>query len=177
MKCESDNFFKIYNEMQGVGVSVSKLKKKKDVKTHNYTYYICLLLIFIFLITFFAVVLMIIFEEINFFKYFLQVLLFFPIFVVLSMSVLFLIGYIFTKGRLGGEVLLKEEGVEDHEKDGLIFFAPWNLIDFAYFGKYGVYFFIRKRLVIFGDNTKQEEILKYLEENKINILVYHRSKK
>ena len=156
MKCESDNFFKIYNEMQGVGVSVSKLKKR-EVKTHNYTYYICLLLICIFLITFFITVLTIIFEEINFFKYFLQVLLFFPVFVVLSMSVLFLIGYIFTKRRLGGEVLLEEEGVEDHEKDGLIFFAPWNLIDFVYVGNYGTYFFVRKRLVIFGDNTNQEK--------------------
>lgn len=69
MKCESDNFFKIYNEMQGVGVSVSKLKKR-EAKTHNYTYYICLLLICIFLITFFITVLMIIFEEIDFFKFF-----------------------------------------------------------------------------------------------------------
>ena len=49
MKCKSDNFFKIYNEMQGIGVSVSKLKRKKEVKTHNYTYYIYFLLVCIFL--------------------------------------------------------------------------------------------------------------------------------
>ena len=36
IKCESKNFFKIYNEMQGIGVRVSRLKKEK-VKVHNYT--------------------------------------------------------------------------------------------------------------------------------------------
>lgn len=77
------------------------------------------------------------------------------------------------KKRLGGEVELKIEGVEDREKDGLIFFAPWSLIDFVYLGKYGTYFFVRKRIVIFGDNSKQKEIRKYLEENKIDVFVYN----
>lgn len=88
---------------------------------------------------------------------------------------LFHIGYYYAKKRLGGEVALKEKGIEDIEKDGLRFFAPWNLIDFVYFGEYGIYFYVRKRIVIFGDNSNKEEVLKYLEENKIKVLVYNRS--
>lgn len=48
IKCNSDNFFKIYNEMQGVGIKVSKLKSKK-VKVHSFTHYIfCVFNIYIY---------------------------------------------------------------------------------------------------------------------------------
>lgn len=105
----------------------------------------------------------------------LSILLFILTFIVLIVFLVFIIGYLSTKKRLGGEVALKEKGIEDIEKDGLRFFAPWNLVDFVYFGEYGIYFYVRKRIVIFGDNSNKEEVLKYLEENKIKVLVYNRS--
>lgn len=52
IKCNSDNFFKIYNEMQGVSNRFYKIKKGKKVRVHNYTYYakiMAILVIFIFL--------------------------------------------------------------------------------------------------------------------------------
>ncbi len=172
IKCNSDNFFKIYNEMQGVSNRFYKIKKGKKVRVHNYTYYakiMAILVIFIFLFP-------LIFRVYNFFIKILitKVSPFIITFLILYL-LLFHIGYYYAKKRLGGEVALKEKGIEDIEKDGLRFFAPWNLIDFVYFGEYGIYFYVRKRIVIFGDNSNKEEVLKYLEENKIKVLVYNRS--
>lgn len=169
IKCDKNNFFKIYNEMQGVGLNVSKLKDGKTVKTHHYTYYIIMYFIFALLFG----ILFLFFKKYYVFTILLQVLLFLFLFIALAMSFIYFIGYYSMKKRLGGEVELKIEGVEDREKDGLIFFAPWSLIDFVYLGKYGTYFFVRKRIVIFGDNSKQKEIRKYLEENKIDVFVYN----
>ena len=38
MKCESDNFFKIYNEMQGVSIDTSKDLWNKDLLDLHFTY-------------------------------------------------------------------------------------------------------------------------------------------
>ena len=40
IKCDDKNFFKIYNEMQGVGFKATKLYKNKKAKVHFYTTYI-----------------------------------------------------------------------------------------------------------------------------------------
>ena len=170
IKCDKDNFFKIYNEMQGVALKGSRIRRGKKVRIHFYTFYVKIL----FLISVFIILFRLIFRVYNLFIKILitQIV---PIFGTIAIFMLFIysIGYSLAKKRLGGEVELKTDGVEDREKDGLIFFAPWSLIDFAYLGKYGIYFFVRKRLVIFGHNSQQKEIRKYLEENKIDVLVYN----
>ena len=76
--------------------------------------------------------------------------------------------------RLGGEVNLDLKGVEDREKDGLRFFAPWNLIDFVYFGEYGIYFFVRRKIVIYGDCSQKEEVKKYLKDKEIVVLSFYK---
>ena len=35
-----ENFYKMYNEMQGVSFKVRKIKNGKRVQVHNFTYYI-----------------------------------------------------------------------------------------------------------------------------------------
>ena len=167
IKCESKNFFKIYNEMQGVGFKASKLCRKKAEKVHHYTTYI----LFYFIVTVFLAFLAIVFlQEYKLLFMILQILLFFLIFMILATTLLFLIGYYFTSKRLGGEVNINTTGVEDKEKDGLHFFAPWNLIDFVYFGEYGIYFFVRRKIVIYGDSSHNEEVKKYLKEKEIVVL-------
>lgn len=170
IKCESKNFFKIYNEMQGVGFKASKLCRKRDAKVHHYTTYI----LFYFIVTVVLSLLTILFlQEYKLLFMIVQILLFFLIFMILAMTLLFLTGYYFTSKRLGGEVNINIEGVEDKEKDGLLFFAPWNLIDFVYFGEYGIYFFVRRKIVIYGDSSYNEEAKKYLKEKEIVVLSFN----
>lgn len=48
-----ENFYKMYNEMQGVSFKVRKIKNGKRVQVHNFTYYIkVLFFIGIFIIIF-----------------------------------------------------------------------------------------------------------------------------
>ena len=170
IKCESKNFFKIYNEMQGVGFKASKLCRKRGTKVHHYTTYI----LFYFIVTVVLSLLTILFlQEYKLLFMIVQILLFFLIFMILAMTLLFLTGYYFTSKRLGGEVNINIEGVEDKEKDGLLFFAPWNLIDFVYFGEYGIYFFVRRKIVIYGDSSYNEEAKKYLKEKEIVVLSFN----
>ena len=89
---------------------------------------------------------------------------------ILAMILLFLTGYYFTSKRLSGEVNINTTGVEDKEKDGLRFFVPWNLIDFVYFGEYGIYFFVRRKIVIYGDSSYNKDVRKYLKEKEIVVL-------
>ena len=171
IKCESKNFFKIYNEMQGVGFKASKLCKTKGIKVHHYTTYILLYFLVTVVLALLAIFSL---QEYNILFVIVQILLFFLIFIILAMTLLFLVGYYFTSKRLGGEVNISIEGVEDKEKDGLRFFVPWNLIDFVYFGEYGIYFFVRKKIVICGDCSYHEEVRKYLKEKEIIVLSFHR---
>ena len=170
IKCESNNFFKIYNEMQGVGFKASKLCRKRDVKVYHYTTYILFYFIATLVLAFFAILFL---QEYKLLFMIVQILLFFLIFMILAMILLFLTGYYFTSKRLGGEVNINTTGVEDKEKDGLCFFAPWNLIDFIYFGEYGIYFFVRRKIVIYGDSSYNEDVKKFLKEKEIVVLSFN----
>ena len=170
IKCEGKNFFRLYNEMQGVGFKASKLCRKKTEKAHYYTTYILFYFIFTVVIALLAILFL---QEYKLLFMVVQILLFFLIFMILAMTLLFLVGYYFTSKRLGGEVNINIDGVEDKEKDGLRFFAPWNLIDFVYFGEYGIYFFVRKKIVIYGDCSHNEEVKKYLKEKEIVVLLFN----
>lgn len=164
-----ENFYKMYNEMQGVSFKVRKIKNGERVQVHNFTYYIKVL--------FFIGVFIILFPLITrIYNSFIKILITQVVPILWTGAILwfgiYFWGYYLSKKRLEGEVNLKKEGLEDKGKDGLVFFAPWNLIDFVYFGKYGVYFFVRKRIIIYGDNSKQKEIRKYFEKNKMDVLIY-----
>ena len=168
IKCESKTFFKIYNEMQGIGFKASKLCRKRDAKVYHYTTYI----LFYFIATLVLALLAILFlQKYKLLFMIVQILLFFLIFMILAMILLFLTGYYFTSKRLSGEVNINTTGVEDKEKDGLRFFVPWNLIDFVYFGEYGIYFFVRRKIVIYGESSYNEEVKKYLKEKEIVVLL------
>lgn len=167
IKCENKNFFKIYNEMQGVGFRASKLCRKRDAKVYHYTTYTLFYFMAAVILTLLAVFFL---QKYKLLFMIIQILLFFLIFMILAMILLFLVGYHFTSKRLGGEVNINIDGVEDKEKDGLRFFAPWNLIDFVYFGEYGIYFFVRRKIVIYGDCSHNEEVKKYLKEKEIVVL-------
>ena len=170
IKCENKEiFYKMYNEMQGVGLKVNRIKNGKRVKIHFYTFYVKILFLISAIIIFFPLIFRIYNSFIK-----LLVMQVFPILGTIAIFILgiYYIGYYFTKKNLGGEVVLKESGIEDIEKNGLQFFAPWKLVDFVYLGEYGIYFFIKKHLIFFGDFSYQQEVLKYLEKHKIDILIY-----
>ena len=171
IKCDDKNFFQIYNEMQGVGFKATKLYKNKKAKVHFYTTYILFYCLVATILTLLSVLFL---KDYDVLFIIFCILLFFIIFLVIAMTLLFFIGYNFTKMRLGGEVNLDLKGVEDREKDGLRFFAPWNLIDFVYFGEYGIYFFVRRKIVIYGYCSQKEEVKKYLKDKEIVVLSFYK---
>ena len=171
IKCNSDNFFKIYNDMQGVSNRFYKIKKGKKVRVHNYTYYakiMAILVIFIFLFP-------LIFRVYNFFIKILitKVSPFIITFLILYL-LLFHIGYYYAKKRLGGEVHLSLKGIKDVDKTNLSVYVPWDLVDYVYVGEYGIYFFVKRHIIIFLDIKYQEQVINYLKKEKINILIYRK---
>ena len=57
IKCENKEiFYKMYNEMQGVGLKVNRIKNGKRVKIHFYTFYVKILFLISAFIIFFPLI-------------------------------------------------------------------------------------------------------------------------
>lgn len=172
----NDNYFKCYNESQGIIAKRSDIIKNPKIKLHGYIErgFIHLFLIFIILI-FFAVTTYIITENVDFnLLYKISSVLLGLIFLYFG---IFLISYSFENKKIhSGELEVDAEGIKDYSDTGMVIGFSWNNIKAIVIKKHTITILTDSQIYIFMDIEYKDRLLLAIERYNKDLLIIDKTK-
>lgn len=171
-----ENYFKCYNESQGIIVNKNEIIKNPKFKLYNYVEkgLINILLIIIILICSKVLEYML---GPNIFTRILELISNVSLGLMILYFVLFYFGYSIEKGRKHeGYLEVDSEGIKDFSSDGMVVGFSWENIKAVVIKKHTINILTDNSIYFFIDITYKERLLIAIERYQPNLLIIDKTK-
>ena len=169
MKIENDfsqNFFKCFNEAQGVATAKRIILKSKNI---NVTTYLENLFLISILLLLFGVLFLTINNKIIFFLFIFADLL------NLFLHTIYISERVINKNNLKGNTIINEKGIINDSYKNIEMHFSWDLVQAVVIKKYSITILTKTPCFFFFDISKEEEIKKLLKKYKKENLIIEES--
>ena len=167
----SNNYFKCYNESQGIMVNKKRVLKKKNRKVFGYLEHGLLLLLYTVLISILSKVLWFMDSE-NLLSAVLSILVTLLFVFVGIYYISFLIAYLFeNKKTHRGKLVLDEDGITDITEEKITVGLPWENILAVVTTKNSLTIITDKPVYFFVGNNEKEKLIKAISKYKEDVLI------
>ena len=167
----STNYFKCYNESQGIMINKNRVLKKKNGKVFGYLEHGLILLLYVFAISICSKIIWLIDSE----SIFSEIISFFiplALILVIIYYVSFVIFYHHEKKKTHrGKLIFDEEGITDITEENIKVGLPWENILGVVTTKNTVTIITNKPVYFFVGIEEKENIIKAIEKYQENLLI------
>lgn len=167
----SKNYFKCYNESQGMMINKKQVLKKKNKKVFGYLEQGLLFLLYTIIISILSKLLWFLDAE-NVFSDILSVFVALLLVWIAIYYVAFLIAYIHEKKKSHkGELIIDEDGITDISEEKVKVGLPWEKIQGVVATKTTVTIITNSPVYFFVGNDEKEKLLKAIQKYQENLLI------
>ena len=169
MKIENNaftNFFKCFNEAQGVAAAKGLILKKRNPKVTTYLQNIILIFAYILLVSLYLLV---------FDKLFLFALVLFADIIFLFLNIFYMVERCISKDKQKGTTTINKNGLINDSYKKIEMHFSWDLVEAVVIRKNSITFLTKTPCFFFFDIANKKEIKELLKKyNKENLIIEER---